>query len=167
MDSELHQRLAAAAGKRTYRRLGELTGTHPETVRRYMQGQAPSAEFLAALCSALGLNGSWLLTGHGPLLLQDVRSDALGQADAAELLTAVSNTLTQLIDRVEELEVFVQTLDTRIRAAGTLAGSDGRDRAVKPGPVANGRSRSERPQATRLGDRVGDAVAQRAPAAAD
>ena len=153
-DSDLHQRLADAAGKRTYRRLGELTKTHPETVRRYMQGQAPSAEFLSGLCHALGLNGSWLLTGHGPMLMKDVRSDALGQADAAELLTAVSNTLTQLIDRVEQLEVFVQTMDTRIRATGRLGSPDGPDRAVKP----------ERPKATRLADRIGEAVAERASA---
>lgn len=155
-DSSLHQRLADAVGKRTYRRIGELTGTHPETVRRYMQGQAPSAEFLAGICSVLGLNGSWLLTGHGPMLMRDIRSDALGQADAAELLTAVSNTLTQLIDRVERLEMYVQTLDTRVRANGTLAGSDGRAE-VKP----------ERAKATRLAQKVGDAITERPPADAD
>ncbi len=154
--ASLHQRLSDAAGKRTYRRLGELTGTHPETVRRYMQGQAPSAEFLAGICHALGLNGSWLLTGHGPMLLRDIRADALDQADAAELLTAVSSTLTLLIKRVERLELYVQTLDTRVRAAGTLGGPDG---SSEPEP--------ERAKATRLAERVGNAVAERASADAD
>ncbi len=152
-NSTLHQRLAEAAGARTYRRLGELTGTHPETVRRYMQGQAPSAEFLSGVCRALGLNGSWLLTGQGPMLLQDVRSDALVQADAADLLTAISGTLTQLIDRVGRLERSVQTLDSRLRACGAPIGADGQPE-MKP----------EQRKATRRAVRVGDAVVERAPA---
>ena len=50
--SPLHERLLAAVGDRTYRRVGEITSTHPETVRRYLQGQAPSVEFVMSLCSA-------------------------------------------------------------------------------------------------------------------
>ena len=45
----LHDRLSTAVGKRTYRSLSDLTGVHPETVRRYMQGQAPSVEFVSAV----------------------------------------------------------------------------------------------------------------------
>ena len=51
--NELHDRLAKCAGNHTFRRLGELTQTHPETVRRYMQGQAPSADFLSTGNGAL------------------------------------------------------------------------------------------------------------------
>lgn len=159
MDSELHTRLAAAVGKRTYRSLGDLTGTHPETVRRYMQGQAPSAEFLGALCKALGINGSWLLTGRGPMRQDDIRADALGQANASELLTAISNTLSTLIERVERLEVFAQTLDARVRAIGTLRAE--RADGSAPGTF-DGREPKQR--ATKLARSVGEAVSQRAPA---
>lgn len=41
------------------------TGHHRETVRRYIAGQWPSAEFLAAVCRAYHVNGHWLLTGRG------------------------------------------------------------------------------------------------------
>lgn len=123
----LHERLLAAAGDRTYRHLGELTRTNAETVRRYMQGQAPSAEFLVAFCEALGINGHWLLTGQGPMHLADVRSHELGRADPGELLAAVSATLERLIERVDRLELFVQVAETRLRAHPVGAGSTSRD----------------------------------------
>jgi len=111
----IHDRMNAAAGERTFRHLGELTRTNSETVRRYMSGQAPSAEYLASFCEALAVNAGWLLTGRGPMKLADVRTHALRQADPAELLSAMAETLERLIDRVERIEVFVQTLETRVR----------------------------------------------------
>lgn len=111
----IHDRMSAAAGERTFRHLGELTRTNSETVRRYMSGQAPSAEYLASFCEALGINADWLLTGRGPMKRVDVKSHALRQADPAELLSAMAQTLERLIDRVERIEVFVQTLETRVR----------------------------------------------------
>jgi len=154
--SDLHARLTAVVGERTYRRVGELTGTHPETVRRYMQGQAPSAEFLVGVCRALGVNGNWLLTGQGPRRVDEIRAEALGQADAGELLTAISNTLTALIERVDRLEVFTQTVDARVRALDTLSKPDAEALESKP----FGR-------ATRIAGGVGEAVAERAPEDAD
>lgn len=49
----------------TFAQLGAITGSHPETVRRFMRGQTPKPEFLAALCTELGVNGDWLLAGRG------------------------------------------------------------------------------------------------------
>lgn len=116
--SDLHERMARVVGDTTYRHLGELTGTHPETVRRYLQGQAPSAEFLINLCRAFGVSANWLLHGQGPMRASEIKREALRQADAAELLTAMSETMTVLIDRVSRLERYMQTLETRLRAAG-------------------------------------------------
>ena len=65
--TSLHDRLLLAAGHLTYAKLGAMTGVHPETVRRFMQGQTPKPEFLAELCLELGLNGDWLLTGRGQM----------------------------------------------------------------------------------------------------
>ncbi len=55
-ESPLHDRLHDIAEGMSYRELGELTGTNAETVRRYMQGQSPSVEFLTALCRRKGIN---------------------------------------------------------------------------------------------------------------
>jgi hypothetical protein len=63
----LHDRLLVSAGHLTYAKLGAMTGVHPETVRRFMQGQTPKPEFLAELCREMGLNGDWLLTGRGQM----------------------------------------------------------------------------------------------------
>lgn len=84
-----------------------------------MQGQAPSATFLTNLCRVLGISGEWLLTGKGPMKCTEVRSHALSQADPSELMTAVANTLTDLCDRLDRLELFVQTLETRVRGSST------------------------------------------------
>lgn len=63
--SNLHDRLLQIVGHLTFAQLGEITGSHPETVRRFMRGQTPKPEFLAALCTELGVNGDWLLAGRG------------------------------------------------------------------------------------------------------
>lgn len=114
----LHDRLAAAAGDRTYRALAELTGTNAETARRYMQGQAPSVEFVTALCDALAVNAHWLITGQGPMRTKDMRAHALRDAGAGELLTAVATALESLTTRVDRIETYVHTMETRLRAAG-------------------------------------------------
>lgn len=115
-NSALHDRLAQAVGTRSFRHVSELTRTHPETVRRYMQGQTPSVEFLAALSQSLLLNTDWLLTGRGPMFLADVKSQTLRDARASELLTAMASTIERLVDRVERLELYTQTLEARVSA---------------------------------------------------
>lgn len=141
----LHERLQAVAGNLTYRNLAELTKTHPETVRRYMQGHAPSVEFLAAICTSMGISAEWLLTGRGPMRVTELRQHALKEANPAELLTAVANTLQQLQERVERLEIFVQTLEARMRATSRPNGenegkSDVQSSTAHPGTVTRARS---------------------------
>lgn len=117
----LHERLQIAAGSKTYRQLGDATGLNSETVRRYMQGHTPSVDFLASVCAALDINAQWLLVGAGPMKGADIRSHALGEANVSELLSAMSATLERLMDRVDRLETYMQTLETHLRAgAGDL-----------------------------------------------
>ncbi len=123
--SAFHDRLNLAVGETSYRQLGAITETHPETVRRYMQGQAPSAAFMTNLCRNLGISGEWLLSGHGPMKVRDMRTHALKNADANELMGAIANTLTQLIERVDRLERFVQVIETRLNAGGEIEAKGG------------------------------------------
>jgi transcriptional regulator with XRE-family HTH domain len=116
--SGLHDRLQAAAGDKTYRHLAEVTGINHETVRRYMQGGAPSVEFIASICAQLGINYEWLLTGKGPMKSADVRGHALKTSTPSELLGAMASSVERLAERVDRLEVFVQTMETRLRAGG-------------------------------------------------
>ena len=71
------QRLQLATGDTSYRQIGVLTGTHPETVRRYMNGQSPSAAFLSSISNNFGISGEWLLTGRGPMLTKDILAHIL------------------------------------------------------------------------------------------
>ncbi len=111
----LHLRLRSVVGQRTYRELCELTGINAETVRRYVLGQPPSVDFVMGLCKSQGVNPTWLLTGEGPMRASEVKSFALRDANAHELLTAVAFTLERLAERVGRLEVFLQTMETRLR----------------------------------------------------
>ena len=148
LGSELHRRLHAAAGNRSFRHLAELTETNPETVRRYMQGQAPSVSFVSALCGALSINCEWLLTGRGTMRCADVRRAVLRDAEASELFGAMAITIETLIDRVDRLEVLVQMLEIRVRtqhkATNLLNGaSEGRiDARATPGITTGARVRA-------------------------
>lgn len=149
--SPLHERLLAAVGDRTYRRVGEITSTHPETVRRYLQGQSPSVDFVMSLCSALSISGQWLLTGEGPMKAADAKNHALKHANPGELLSAIAGTLDVLSDRLDRLELFVQGLDVRVRGRGRTAhGVSDESGAVAQGTQADARARA-----------IGDAFAQR------
>ncbi len=119
----LHDRLRVVAGQRSYRALAELTQHNTETVRRYMLGAAPSIEFVAAMCSRFGINADWMLTGRGAMHDKENRRHALNTSSPADLLAAVAGALERLTDRVDRIETYVQTMETRVRAAG--AGSDG------------------------------------------
>lgn len=126
IDSPLHERILAAIGERSYRHVAEITAQNQETVRRYIQGQAPSVEFLSAMCRGLGLSAEWLLTGKGPMKLSDVKAHSLNQANASELLSAVAATLERLIERVERIELLLNTMETRlrVRSGGDLDDAD-------------------------------------------
>lgn len=154
--SPLHERLVAAVGERTNRRIGELTNTHHETVRRYLQGQSPSVEFVMSLCSALSISGQWLLTGEGPMKASDARQHALQQANPGELLAAIAGTLDVLTDRLGRLELFVQGLEVRVRARSAVQAEllDG-SAAPAQGNQADPRARA-----------IGDALAKRSSEAA-
>ncbi len=115
--SGMHERLRDIVGQRSYRVLGNLTGHSVETVRRYMLGQAPSVEFVAALCGRLGISGDWVLTGSGPMHRADQRTEALRASSPSDLLAAIAGNLERLTDRVDRIERYVQTMETRLRAA--------------------------------------------------
>jgi transcriptional regulator with XRE-family HTH domain len=126
----LHDRLRQAVGGRTFRHVAELTGVNHESVRRYLSGQTPSVEFLAALCKALSVNSDWLLFGRGPMRLEDVRASALREAPAPDLLTALAGTVEELITRIERLERFLQTMEIRVRAEAAVPTMATRTRAT-------------------------------------
>lgn len=96
--------MLVVVGSRTYRLVGELTHTHPETVRRYLQGQSPSVEFVTALCDAFGVNPDWLLRGHGPMKAEDALVEALRTATPAQLLATIGSSIDSLAERLARLE---------------------------------------------------------------
>jgi len=101
----------------TYREIGEITGTNAETARRYITGQAPSVEFVIRLCQRKGVNGQWLLSGQGPMRVSEIKSASLRDAGPGELLSAMAVAIETMRDRLDRVERFVHTLETRLRVA--------------------------------------------------
>lgn len=153
--SPLHERLLAVAGDLSYRRLADMTAHNPETVRRYMQGHSPSVEFLSAICRQLDVSGEWLLTGRGAKQASKAREHALREANPSELLGAMAATVERLAERVDRLEAFLMTLDTRVRVMGNEANHEPNGSNVH----ALGLPRPARP--TDRAEFVADALAQR------
>lgn len=147
MSDGLDRRLREAVGTRTYRHLGELTRTHHETVRRYMQGQTPSASFLANLCEELGLNANWLLNGHGPMHRADLRTTELQNAEASELFKGIAAHFDECRERLGRVEQAIQGLHQWTRSVeARLGGSDAKGESPNSG---NGNTP---PRARRLTD---------------
>ncbi len=117
----LHDRLRMVAGQRSYRALAELTGQNTETVRRYMLGASPSIDFVASMCSQFGINADWMLTGRGAMNDRENRRHALHTSSPSDLLAAVAGALERLTDRVDRIEAYVQTTETRLRGAASAA----------------------------------------------
>lgn len=137
----------------TYREVAELTASSPETVRRYMGGQSPSAEFLIRLCQRKGINGQWLLTGQGAMRASEIRAATLREAGPGELMSAVAVALETLRERVDRLERFVHTQEVRLRVAAQEArGAHGADGGGRTGYTE---TRDERQSATRDTDTAG------------
>lgn len=164
----LHDRLHAVVGPLSFRRLAELTGTNAETVRRYMHGQSPSVEFLTALCAKLDVSPEWLLTGRGARHASKAREQVIRDANPSELLGAMAATVERLAERVQRLELFIQSLDSRLRVA--LEASPGASyehaETIQPAPivVAPGARAGPDPRAHPAAERalgVAGALAQR------
>ena len=170
-ENGLHDRLRSAAGERTYRQLAKVTDTHAESVRRYMQGQAPSVEFLTNFCASMEINGSGLLTGQGPMHDHEVQPHALRTAETPDLLRALSDTVSVLIGRVDRLERLVQTTEIKLRAAESAAAEGSRagyERDAEPvSDAAAGGDFGGARGAQASADRIGSAVSERAPTDAD
>lgn len=130
-DTSLQYRLRAAVGRRTNREIGDMTGTHPETVRRYLHGQTPRVEFLAAFCEGLQINGDWLLTGRGRMHRTELRSQER-RANATEQLREASAALERLIARVERMETMLKALES---PTGSHRGSNGVSSGHAPSPA--------------------------------
>ncbi|MCA9287832.1 MAG: helix-turn-helix transcriptional regulator [Phycisphaerales bacterium] len=158
--SPLHNRLEHAVGDRTYRQVADLTGVHAENVRRYMQGQAPSLAFVVAFCRSLGISADWLLTGQGPMLAADVRGHALRSAGPTDLLGAMADRLENMRGRLERVELYVQTLETRVRGEAAAAAVE-----AKPQQSEDGAARAATDDSR--ADRIAGAIAQRPPAPSD
>lgn len=103
------QRLQSALGDTTYSQLGQLTDTHPETVRRYMNGHAPSAAFLSKVATEFGVSGEWLITGNGPMLSRDIPKYVLNNAQPDVLMNAVAQLVVYLNKRIDAIDQRGQT----------------------------------------------------------
>lgn len=65
----LHARLRLICALGNTSSIARATGIHPESVRRYVAGDAPSLRFVSNLIEALSLSADWLLCGRGQTML--------------------------------------------------------------------------------------------------
>lgn len=67
LNVEMGERLRSIIHKQTVRAVSAEMGFHPQSVRRWLQGDSsPPAAFLIAVCERFGVSADWLLLGIGP-----------------------------------------------------------------------------------------------------
>jgi hypothetical protein len=67
LNPNLSERIAILLGDRSIRSFAADVGVPEATVRHYLRGRMPPADFIAALCVQTGASSWWLLTGEGPM----------------------------------------------------------------------------------------------------
>lgn len=84
----LRARLREAAGGAPFVEIGRRTGTHPETVRRYLRHGLPTTEFVAAFSLAYAVPSDWLL-GLGSVASAPPRPPTRAERDLARAAAAL------------------------------------------------------------------------------
>lgn len=112
----IRTRLKSALAGESCRAIGIRTGTHPETVRRYLSVGHPSVEFLCGIARGYDISCDWLLLGVGPVKPRDRVDDAMRAAPLSRLLRGVSEKLA-----TAEIEARLPENDnaTRLRMTET------------------------------------------------
>ncbi len=93
-ERELGERLSSLTKQLSYRQIGDATGYPPETVRRYMLGQAVRTDFIVRLCEAFELDANYILFGKS-------RSPALPElrlSSTRDLLSEIGRRFSQVED---------------------------------------------------------------------
>jgi hypothetical protein len=106
--------------------ISQMTGVHPETVRRYLTKTSPSIEFVSAVAQHQGVSLDWLLLGRGPQRTIDVARVHLASAPLTELIAMVEQRLERLKSGVPAdsaaLATPLRRIAVLIRAATIAAG---------------------------------------------
>ena len=89
-DEMVSARLRTVCESMRIAEVARRTGSHPETVRRYMSGHAASVSFLVRFCEAMDISADWLLLGRGAARQSDAMQDQLARASAQELCAVLA-----------------------------------------------------------------------------
>lgn len=92
------QQLTMHLSEFNFRQISEATGYHPETVRRFCNGESRiNADFIRRVCMAYSIDANLLLTGEAvPVEYKELRHIATGKILAE---------LSKRIERVEDFAV--------------------------------------------------------------
>ncbi|MEQ8769713.1 MAG: hypothetical protein RIB60_04295 [Phycisphaerales bacterium] len=124
---DIRDRLKQVFEHRTYREIGDLTGVHPETVRRYMLEGRCSVAFLNQVAECTLTNGDWLLTGRG---YRQLEKDARDMS-SYELLALLTESQRNLEEQVARADEEIAALQSEIGAIKSAAAATDPNRAVR------------------------------------
>lgn len=102
--SAITRRVRVCVGSVAIAEVARRVAVHPETVRRYLNGQPPSIEFVQSLASRFGISLSWLMAGRGPMMERDVLMHTLSTATPLQLCQALGEKMAVIDERVTRLE---------------------------------------------------------------
>ena len=102
-------------------RFSELTGVGEASIRTYLKGTLPKADFfekLAISCECLSMD--WLITGDGNMIKSDaVISHHSEQISSSELAVMISRSLDFIAENQREIQKTQEQIDILLRAINT------------------------------------------------
>ena len=117
MNVDMGERLRTLVRKQTLRAFSAEMGFHPQSVRRWLQGDSsPPAAFLIAVCERYRVSADWLLLGIGPPALEERNSSGpvrVVDATIIEKMAKLGELLRELADEAERASSAPSEIESR------------------------------------------------------
>lgn len=117
--ADLQSRLQICCDGLMNTEIAEMTSISSESVHRYLNGSAPSIEFITRLAVHTGTSLQWLLLGEGPQYACTLEEWYVARSSTAALTHELERRITALLDKLERIDRFINLSSIASQSIGS------------------------------------------------